>query len=58
MNRFESSKGGMAPARIAVGSRQLGAEEIAARLPKGLKFRLEGEKLHGSWVLVRTRSSG
>jgi bifunctional non-homologous end joining protein LigD len=30
--------------------------DVAAALKKGdLKFRLEGKKLHGSWVLVRTR---
>jgi bifunctional non-homologous end joining protein LigD len=30
--------------------------DVDAALKKGdLKFRLEGEKLHGSWVLVRTR---
>jgi len=33
--------------------------DIAAALQKGdLKFRLDGKKLHGSWVLVRTRGFG
>ena len=32
------------------------SEDVEAALKKGdLKFTLEGEKLHGSWVLVRTR---
>jgi len=32
------------------------SDEIEAALKKGdLKFNLHGEKLHGSWVLVRTR---
>jgi len=31
-------------------------EDVDAGLKRGeLKFRLDGEKLHGSWVLVRTR---
>lgn len=35
------------------------SEDIALGLKKGdLKFTLEGEKLHGSWVLVRTRGFG
>jgi bifunctional non-homologous end joining protein LigD len=35
------------------------SEDVDAALKKGeLKFRLDGEKLHGSWVLVRTRRSG
>lgn len=34
-------------------------EDIAAALKKGdLKFTLDGKKLHGSWVLVRTRGFG
>jgi bifunctional non-homologous end joining protein LigD len=33
--------------------------DIEAALKKGdLKFNLQGEKLHGSWVLVRTRGFG
>jgi bifunctional non-homologous end joining protein LigD len=35
------------------------SEDIEAALKKGdLKFTLNGEKLHGSWVLVRTRGFG
>jgi|SRR5271165_2467630 len=35
------------------------SEEIGAALEKGdLKFSLEGKKLRGSWVLVRTRGFG
>jgi bifunctional non-homologous end joining protein LigD len=35
------------------------SEDIGAALKKGdLKFTLKGEKLHGSWVLVRTRGFG
>jgi bifunctional non-homologous end joining protein LigD len=35
------------------------SEDIEAALKKGdLKFTLSGEKLHGSWVLVRTRGFG
>lgn len=35
------------------------SEDIEVGLKKGdLKFTLEGEKLHGSWVLVRTRGFG
>jgi bifunctional non-homologous end joining protein LigD len=34
-------------------------EDVAAALQKGdLKFTLRGKKLHGSWVLVRTRGFG
>lgn len=34
-------------------------EDVDDGLKKGeLKFRLDGEKLHGSWVLVRTRRPG
>ena len=34
-------------------------EDVAAALQKGdLKFTLHGKKLHGSWVLVRTRGFG
>jgi DNA ligase D-like protein (predicted 3'-phosphoesterase) len=34
-------------------------DDVDAALKKGdLKFRLEGEKLQGSWVLVRTRRQG
>ena len=34
-------------------------EDIEAALKKGdLKFTLDGKKLHGSWVLVRTRGFG
>ena len=34
-------------------------EDVDASLKKGdLKFSLDGEKLHGSWVLVRTRRRG
>ena len=34
-------------------------EDVDDGLKKGeLKFRLDGEKLHGSWVLVRTRRAG
>jgi bifunctional non-homologous end joining protein LigD len=34
-----------------------GFEKIGAALAKGeLKFVMEGERMHGSWVLVRTRS--
>ena len=34
-------------------------EDVAAALKKGdLKFTLHGKKLHGSWVLVRTRGFG
>ena len=34
-------------------------EDVDASLKKGdLKFTLDGEKLHGSWVLVRTRRRG
>ena len=33
------------------------SDDIEAAVEKGeLKFNLQGEKLHGSWVLVRTRS--
>ena len=35
------------------------SDDIEAALAKGdLKFSLDGEKLHGSWVLVRTRGFG
>jgi bifunctional non-homologous end joining protein LigD len=35
------------------------SDDIEAALKKGdLKFHLHGEKLHGSWVLVRTRGFG
>jgi bifunctional non-homologous end joining protein LigD len=35
------------------------SEDVASALQKGdLKFTLEGKKLHGSWVLVRTRGFG
>ena len=35
------------------------SDDIEAALKKGdLKFTLQGEKLHGSWVLVRTRGFG
>jgi bifunctional non-homologous end joining protein LigD len=35
------------------------SEDIETALKKGdLKFTLQGEKLHGSWVLVRTRGFG
>jgi bifunctional non-homologous end joining protein LigD len=35
------------------------SEDIEAALEKGdLKFTLDGKKLHGSWVLVRTRGFG
>jgi bifunctional non-homologous end joining protein LigD len=35
------------------------SEDVAAALKKGdLKFNLQGKKLHGSWVLVRTRGFG
>jgi bifunctional non-homologous end joining protein LigD len=35
------------------------SDDIEAALKKGdLKFNLQGEKLHGSWVLVRTRGFG
>jgi len=35
------------------------SDDIEAALKKGdLKFNLHGEKLHGSWVLVRTRGFG
>jgi DNA ligase D, 3''-phosphoesterase domain len=35
------------------------SDDIEAALNKGeLKFTLQGEKLHGSWVLVRTRTFG
>jgi bifunctional non-homologous end joining protein LigD len=35
------------------------SEDVEVGLKKGdLKFTLEGEKLHGSWVLVRTRGFG
>jgi bifunctional non-homologous end joining protein LigD len=34
-------------------------DDVGAALEKGdLKFTLEGKKLHGSWVLVRTRGFG
>ena len=34
-------------------------DDVAAALQKGdLKFTLQGKKLHGSWVLVRTRGFG
>lgn len=34
-------------------------EDVGKALQKGeLKFRLNGQKLHGSWVLVRTRGYG
>ena len=37
--------------------RMEGTGDVAAALKKGeLKFALEGRKLHGSWVLVRTRN--
>jgi len=36
-----------------------GAASPAEQLQKGeLKFRLDGERLHGSWVIVRMRSDG
>src|SRR5580700_10445054 len=35
------------------------SDDVEAALEKGdLKFKLEGKKLHGSWVLVRTRGFG
>jgi bifunctional non-homologous end joining protein LigD len=35
------------------------SDDIETALKKGdLKFTLQGEKLHGSWVLVRTRGFG
>jgi bifunctional non-homologous end joining protein LigD len=35
------------------------SDDVEAALEKGdLKFTLEGKKLHGSWVLVRTRGFG
>jgi bifunctional non-homologous end joining protein LigD len=41
------------------GTWQPEAENVTEALKKGdLKFTLKGEKLHGSWVLVRTRGYG
>jgi len=43
--------------RAALGPRLLGIDDPERGFKKGdLKFTLRGDKLHGSWVLVRMRN--